>query len=92
MVRINEIIDRLQSYEPKAEIEIIQKAYIWSARLHRNQLRASGLPYLSHPLEVAWTLSELKANEPTIAAGLLHDTIEDCNITKEELAKEFQPR
>ena len=89
MVRINEIIDRLQSYEPKAEIEIIQKAYIWSARLHRNQLRASGLPYLSHPLEVAWTLTELKANEPTIAAGLLHDTIEDCNISKEDLAKEF---
>jgi GTP diphosphokinase / guanosine-3',5'-bis(diphosphate) 3'-diphosphatase len=89
LVRINEIIDRLQSYEPKAEIELIQKAYIWSARLHRNQLRASGLPYLSHPLEVAWTLTELKANEPTIAAGLLHDTIEDCNITKEELAKAF---
>lgn len=89
MVRINEIIDRLLSYEPKAEVELIQKAYVWSARLHRDQLRLSGLPYLSHPLEVAWILSELKANEPTIAAGLLHDTIEDCGVTKEELAKEF---
>lgn len=89
MVRINEIIDRLQSYEPKAEIELIQKAYVWSARLHRNQLRLSGLPYLSHPLEVAGILAELKANEPTIAAGLLHDTIEDCNLSRAELAKEF---
>jgi len=89
LVRINEIIDRLLSYEPKAEVELIQKAYVWSARLHRDQLRLSGLPYLSHPLEVAWILSELKANEPTIAAGLLHDTIEDCGVTKEELAKEF---
>lgn len=89
MVRINEIIDRLLSYEPKAETELIQKAYIWSARLHRNQLRLSGLPYLSHPLEVAWILTELKANEPTIAAGLLHDTIEDCEVQKEELAREF---
>ena len=89
MVRINEIIDRLLSYEPKAEIELIQKAYIWSARLHRDQLRLSGLPYLSHPLEVSWILAELKANEPTIAAGLLHDTIEDCGVTKEDLAREF---
>ena len=75
MVRINEIIDRLLSYEPKAEIQRIQKAYIWSAQLHHNQLRLSGLPYLSHPLEVAFILTELKANEPTIAAGLLHDTM-----------------
>jgi len=89
LVRINEIIDRLLSYEPKAEIELIQKAYIWSARLHRDQLRLSGLPYLSHPLEVSWILAELKANEPTIAAGLLHDTIEDCGVTKEDLAREF---
>jgi guanosine-3',5'-bis(diphosphate) 3'-pyrophosphohydrolase len=89
LVRINEIIDLLQSYEPKAETDLIQKAYVWSARLHRNQLRLSGLPYLSHPLEVAWVLAELKANEPTIAAGLLHDTIEDCEVSRAELAKEF---
>ncbi len=89
MIRINEIVERLLSYKPKAEVDLIQKAYVWSARLHRNQLRKSGLPYLSHPLEVAGILTELKTNEPTIAAGLLHDTIEDCGVTKEILEKEF---
>ena len=89
MIRINEIIERLQSYKPKAEVELIRKAYVWSARLHRDQLRKSGLPYLSHPLEVAGILTELKADEPTISAGLLHDTIEDCGVSKAQLEKEF---
>lgn len=89
MIRISEIIDRLLEYNPKAKIELIQKAYVQSARLHKDQRRLSGLPYLSHPLEVAGILTQLKANEPTIAAGLLHDTIEDCGVSKEQLAKEF---
>ncbi len=89
MIRINEIIDRLRDYKPKAEVELIRKAYVWSARLHRDQLRKSGLPYLSHPLEVAGILTELKADEPTICAGLLHDTMEDCGVSKAQLEKEF---
>ena len=89
MIRINEIIDRLLSYQPKARVDLIQKAYIRSAQLHKDQRLKSGLPYLAHPLEVAGILTELKADEPTLAAGLLHDTIEDCTVTRDDLAQEF---
>ncbi len=89
MIRINDIIERLLGYKLKPKVELIQKAYIWSARLHKDQRRLSGRPYLSHPLEVAGILTELQADEPTIAAGLLHDTIEDCAVTKPELEREF---
>jgi len=89
LIRINDIIDRLLSYQPKARAELIQKAYIRSAQLHKDQRLLSGLPYLAHPLEVAGILAQLKTDEPAIAAGLLHDTIEDCNVTREDLAREF---
>ena len=89
MIRINDIIERLLAYQPKARTELIQKAYVRSAQLHRDQRLRSGLPYLAHPLEVAGILTELRADEQTIAAGLLHDTIEDCAVTKDDLAAEF---
>jgi len=89
VIRINDIIDRLLSYQPKARVDLIQKAYIRSAQLHKDQRLLSGLPYLAHPLEVAGILTQLKADEPTLAGGLLHDTIEDCNVSRETLAKEF---
>ncbi len=89
VIRINEIIDRLQEYHPQADAGIVQKAYVWSAKLHSGSLRKSGTPYLSHPLEVAGILTELKLHESSIAAGLLHDVIEDSSIGLDELEREF---
>jgi len=89
VIRINEIIERLLAYDPQADMDLVNKAYVWSATLHKGQLRLSGLPYLSHPLEVAGILTELRLQAASIAAGLLHDTLEDSSTTLEELSKEF---
>jgi len=89
VIRINEIIDRLLEYHPQADTGLVQKSYVWSAKLHSGSLRKSGLPYLSHPLEVAGILTDLKLHESAIAAGLLHDVLEDSSITYEELEEEF---
>ena len=91
MYRINEIIDQVLSYHPGADIELLQKAYVFTARAHEGQTRLSGEPYLSHPLEVAGLLSELKLDVVAIAAGLLHDTIEDTNTTEEIIGQLFGP-
>jgi GTP pyrophosphokinase len=77
MIRINDIIDRITEYHPQAEVDIIDRAYIYSARVHEGQIRLSGEPYLSHPLEVAGILSDMKLDVTSVAAGLLHDVIED---------------
>ncbi len=89
VIRINEIIDRLLSYHPQADTGLVQKAYVWSAKLHAGSLRESGVPYLSHPLEVAGILTEMELHESSIAAGLLHDVLEDSSITLPELESEF---
>lgn len=89
MVRLNEIIERVLEYNPNANIDIIKKAYIFSAKVHKDQVRLSGEPYLNHPLETAYILSELKMDEYCISAGLLHDVLEDTLTTREELVKEF---
>lgn len=72
-----------------ADKNLIQKAYVFSATAHANQIRLSGEPYLSHPLEVAYILSKMKMDTATICAGLLHDTVEDSSATVEELTKLF---
>lgn len=91
MIRINTIIDQILSYWPKADIDLIQKAYIFSAQVHEGQKRLSGEAYLSHPLEVAWILTQMKMDLVTIAAGLLHDTIEDTLATPEIIEQKFGP-
>ncbi|RLB87189.1 MAG: hypothetical protein DRH10_09525, partial [Deltaproteobacteria bacterium] len=60
MIRITDILDRISAYHPGADLEIVERAYIYSARMHEGQVRLSGEPYLSHPLEVAGLLTELK--------------------------------
>jgi GTP pyrophosphokinase len=89
MIRINTIIDQLLSYSPQADIDLIQKAYVFSAKVHEGQVRLSGEAYLSHPLEVAWLLTQMKLDHITIAAGLLHDTIEDTLATEEIIKVQF---
>jgi guanosine-3',5'-bis(diphosphate) 3'-pyrophosphohydrolase len=77
MIRLNDITSKILSYYPAADIDLVEKAYVYSAKVHKGQLRLSGEPYLSHPLEVAGILTNMKMDEVTIAAGLLHDTVED---------------
>ena len=91
MIRINDIVDRVMEYNPGADVDIIERAYIYSARVHMGQMRLSGEPYLSHPLEVAGILSEMRLDAESIAAGLLHDVIEDTKATDEEIDDMFGP-
>ena len=89
MIRINDIIDKISEYHPEADMDIIDRAYIYSARVHAGQVRLSGEPYLSHPLEVAGILSDMKLDIISVAAGLLHDVIEDTRAVPEEIESMF---
>jgi len=84
MIRITDIIDKVTENSPDADLDILDRAYIYSARVHEGQVRLSGEPYLSHPLEVAGILADMKLDVVSIAAGLLHDVIEDTHATLEE--------
>lgn len=89
MIRLNDILTRVASYHPDPDLDIIKKAYVYSAKVHQGQIRKSGEPYLVHPLEVAGILAQLKLDEASIVTGLLHDTIEDTLATAEELTELF---
>lgn len=89
MIRIQEILDKVTSYRPDADVEAIRKAYVFAAALHAGQTRLSGEPYLSHPLAVADTLARLRLDDASIIAGLLHDTVEDTHTTIEQVDEEF---
>ncbi len=90
-IRIQDILDKVQSIRSDADVALLQRAYIFSASQHAGQVRLSGEPYLSHPLEVAYILADLRMDDATIAAGLLHDTLEDTKATREELTAMFGP-
>ena len=89
MIRIQEILDKVSAANNKANLELIQRAYVYAATAHAGQTRLSGEPYLSHPLAVADTLARMGFDEPTIAAGLLHDTVEDTKASIEEIDENF---
>jgi len=89
MIRCEELIEKVSSYIKDYDGFIIRKAYVFAAKAHSNQQRLSGEPYLSHPLEVASILSDLKLDIPTIAAGILHDTIENTDTTLSQLTDLF---
>jgi GTP diphosphokinase / guanosine-3',5'-bis(diphosphate) 3'-diphosphatase len=89
MIRLNDITSALIAYNPKADTTLVQKAYVYSAKVHAGQVRLSGLPYLSHPLEVAYILTEMKMDMITVVAGLLHDTIEDTDAELSEIERLF---
>ncbi len=91
LIRINDIIDKISEYDPDADLDSIDRAYIYSARVHDGQVRLSGEPYLSHPLEVAGILAEMKLDPISVVSGLLHDVIEDTRATPEEIKKLFGP-
>jgi guanosine-3',5'-bis(diphosphate) 3'-pyrophosphohydrolase len=89
MLRFNDIADRVLEYDPECDLTLLQRAYVFSAKVHEGQERLSGEPYLVHPLEVAGILAEMRLDTVTIAAGLLHDTVEDTLATVEELRDRF---
>src|SRR4030066_1397274 len=89
MLRFNDILERLTSYYPNADIELLKKAYVFSAKVHLGQVRLSGEPYLNHPLEVAGILTQLKLDVASVATGLLHDTVEDTMTPLEEIRQTF---
>ena len=89
MLRFNDILERLTSYNPNADTDLLKKAYVFSAKVHLGQVRLSGEPYLNHPLEVAGILTQLKLDVASLATGLLHDTVEDTLTTLEEIQKNF---
>ena len=89
MIRIQDILDTIISYKPEADLSLVQKAYVYAAAAHAGQTRLSGEPYLSHPLEAAHALALLRLDEASVAAGLLHDTVEDTKATIEDIEEEF---
>ena len=89
MMRQYELVDRVRRYNPHADEELLDRAYVYAMKAHGVQKRASGDPYFSHPLEVAAILTDLKLDDATIVAAVLHDTIEDTGSTREEIDKLF---
>ena len=85
---IDNLLEIIKSYNPD-EVDIIRRAYEYANTLHKGQYRQSGEPYITHPLNVAYILAEMHADRDTVCAGLLHDTIEDTDITKEDIAEVF---
>ena len=94
MMRQYELVERVLGYDPTANEALLNRAYVYAMKAHGNQQRASGDLYFSHPLEVAAILTDLKLDDATIAAALLHDVIEDTDVTRAEidagLAAEFR--
>ena len=89
MIRLKDISDKVISYHPDPSIDLIEKAYVFSAQVHKGQLRLSGEPYLTHPMEVASLLTDLKLDVVSVATGLLHDTVEDTYTTLEAIEEFF---
>jgi GTP diphosphokinase / guanosine-3',5'-bis(diphosphate) 3'-diphosphatase len=91
MLRQYELVERVKSYDPDADEALLNRAYVFSMQMHGSQLRASGDPYFSHPIEVAGILTDLHLDDETIATAILHDTIEDTLTTQEEILAKFGP-
>ena len=87
-ITLKELLDNVKLYNDVG-LAMIEKAYNYAKDLHEGQFRQSGEPYISHPLNVAYILSEMHADTNTICAGLLHDTLEDTDTTKEAIAEYF---
>jgi len=89
MMRQYELVERVRKYNPNVDEDLLNRAYVYAMKAHGQQTRASGDPYFSHPLEVAAILTDLKLDDATIVAAVLHDTIEDTETTREEIDRLF---
>src|SRR5881628_905007 len=90
-LRINDLVDKVLVYHPSADVEIIRRAYEFSSQMHKGQKRLSGEPFLTHPIAVAGIIADLKLDVPSIAGGLLHDTVEDTLTSLDEVRSIFGP-
>jgi guanosine-3',5'-bis(diphosphate) 3'-pyrophosphohydrolase len=88
-IRQYELVDRVKAYDPDADEDLLNRAYVFAMRAHGGQTRKSGDPYFTHPLAVAGILTELKADPATVATALLHDVVEDTTTTVEEIERLF---
>src|SRR5512144_902729 len=91
MIRFETLLEKVRSYSPEADLELLRRAYVFSALEHKGQVRHSGEPYLVHPLEVADFLADMKLDVVAVAAGLLHDVVEDTLATPDRIAELFGP-
>src|SRR5512138_40861 len=91
IMRQYDLVERVRSYNPDTNEDLLNRAYVYAMKAHGSQIRASGDPYFSHPLEVAAILTDLKLDDATIVAALLHDTIEDTEATRAEIDQIFGP-
>ncbi len=90
-IRIEDILNRVERYRPDLDEDLLRHAYVFAANRHQGQVRRSGEPYFTHPLNVAWILAEMELDEVAIAAGLMHDILEDTATQAAELELEFGP-
>jgi GTP diphosphokinase / guanosine-3',5'-bis(diphosphate) 3'-diphosphatase len=91
MMRQYELVERVTAYDADADEDLLNRAYVYAMKAHGNQTRASGEAYFNHPLEVAAILAEMRLDSATIAAALLHDTVEDTEATHQEIIEKFGP-
>ena len=91
MMRQFELVELVKSYDPHADEALLNRAYVYTMKAHGAQLRASGDPYFSHPIEVAGLLAQMKLDGASIVTGLLHDTVEDTVATLEDIERLFGP-
>ena len=89
LIRQHELVDRVRAYDPHVNEPLLNRAYVFSMKAHGGQTRKSGDPYFVHPLAVAAILTDLKADPATVATALLHDVVEDTDVTVEEISKRF---
>src|ERR687892_1662403 len=89
MIRFETLLEKVRGYSPEADLELLRRAYVFSALEHKGQVRHSGEPYLVHPLEVASILADMRLDPVAIAAGLLHDVVEDTLTTIEKIQEHF---
>ncbi|MDH3494202.1 MAG: HD domain-containing protein, partial [Acidobacteriota bacterium] len=89
MIRIEDIIEKVQANHPNADVDVIRRAYLFSALHHKGQKRASGEPYLVHPLAVADIIAEMKLDDISVSTGLLHDVVEDTLVDLDTIHKYF---
>jgi guanosine-3',5'-bis(diphosphate) 3'-pyrophosphohydrolase len=89
VIRFEQILEKIEGYNPQFDEDLLRRAYVFSAREHKGQVRRSGEPYLIHPLNVASILADLKADDVSIVVGLLHDVLEDTLTSKEAIAQQF---
>jgi GTP diphosphokinase / guanosine-3',5'-bis(diphosphate) 3'-diphosphatase len=89
MLSLNELVDRVRSYQPGADADLIARAYAYGEKAHHGQTRKSGEPYFSHPASVAGVITGLKLDTASVCAGLLHDVVEDTLATTTDIEREF---